>query len=305
MNNYQLGLIMNSCISVMCVISVFIITSLSGMFSLGQAAFMCISAYITFIIAKLFGLPIIVTAIIGIGISALCAYIIAIPTLKLRKDYFALITMGFGEMISSIVIMLEKYTNGAIGYSRIPKVKSIFWIIVVLTVLSVFFAWALKRSRFGRMCIALKTDETAARSFGIDVYHMKVKVFVIASCISSMAGILYGLKNRVITPDTFSWNLSAEMQIFLFFGGTNSLIGSVISAFTLKILPELLRTVSIFGISLQEFRTVIYCIMILIVINFRPSGLLGEKELSIDSVRNLIGKIKSRKTRIAEGGKNE
>lgn len=295
MNNYQLGLIMNSCISVMCVVSVFIITSLSGMFSLGQASFMCISAYITFIIAKLFNLPIILTAIIGIGMSALCAYVIAIPTLKLRKDYFALITMGFGEMISSIVVMLEKYTNGAIGYSRIPKVKSIFWIIVGLTVFVVFFAWALKRSRFGRMCIALKTDETAAKSFGIDVYHMKVKVFVISSCIAGLAGILYGLKNRVITPDTFSWNLSAEMQIFLFFGGTNSLVGSVISAFILKIVPELLRTVSIFGISLQEFRTVIYCVLILVVINFRPSGMLGEKEFSIESVKRLIVKIKEKK----------
>ncbi len=295
MNNYQLGLIMNSCISVMCVVSVFIITSLSGMFSLGQASFMCISAYITFIIAKLFNLPIILTAIIGIGMSALCAYVIAIPTLKLRKDYFALITMGFGEMISSIVVMLEKYTNGAIGYSRIPKVKSIFWIIVGLTVFVVFFAWALKRSRFGRMCIALKTDETAAKSFGIDVYHMKVKVFVISSCIAGLAGILYGLKNRVITPDTFSWNLSAEMQIFLFFGGTNSLVGSVISAFILKIVPELLRTVSIFGISLQEFRTVIYCVLILAVINFRPSGMLGEKEFSIESVKRLIVKIKEKK----------
>lgn len=295
MNNYQLGLIMNSCISVMCVVSVFIITSLSGMFSLGQASFMCISAYITFIIAKLFNLPIFLTAIIGIGVSALCAYIIAIPTLKLRKDYFALITMGFGEMISSIVVMLEKYTNGAIGYSRIPKVKSIFWIIVGFTVLVVFFTWSLKRSRFGRMCIALKTDETAAKSFGIDVYHMKVKVFVIASCISGLAGILYGLKNRVITPDTFSWNLSAEMQIFLFFGGTNSLVGSVISAFVLKLVPELLRTVTIFGISLQEFRTVIYCLLILAVINFRPSGMLGEKEISTDSIKRLTKKIKEKR----------
>ncbi len=295
MNNYQLGLIMNSCISVICVVSVFIITSLAGMFSLGQAAYMCISAYITFIIAKLFNLPIVLTAVIGIGISALCAYIISIPTLKLRKDYFALITMGFGEMISSVVIMLEKYTNGAIGYSRIPKVKSIFWIIIGFTVFSVFFAWALKRSRFGRMCIALKTDETAAKSFGIDVYHTKVKVYVIASCISGLAGILYGLKNRVITPDTFSWNLSAEMQIFLFFGGTNSLIGSVISAFFLKIFPEMLRTVSIFGIGLQEFRTVIYCLLILLVINFRPAGMLGEKEFSIDSVRKFFAKRKEAK----------
>lgn len=280
MNNYQLGLIMNSCISVIGVTGVFIITSLAGMFSLGQAAFMTISAYITFVTAKMLGLPVIIAAIIGIGISGLCAYVIAIPTLKLRKDYFALITMGFGEMMSSIVIMLDRYTNGSIGFSRIPKVKSIFWIIIGITVFILFFAWSLKKSRFGRMCIALKTDETAAKSFGVDVYRLKMTIFIIGSCITGLAGILYGLKNRVITPDGFSWNLSAEMQIFLFFGGTNSLTGSAISAFLLKLVPEMLRTISVFGVSLQEFRTVFYCLLILLVINFRPNGMLGEREFS-------------------------
>lgn len=288
MNNYQLGLIMNSCISVIGVVGVFIITSLAGMFSLGQAAFMTISAYFTFILAKTLGLPILLTAVMGIAASALCAYIIAVPTLKLRKDYFALITMGFGEMMSSIVIMLEKYTNGSIGYSRIPKVKPVFWIIIGLTAFVIFFAWSLKRSRFGRMCIALKTDETAAKSFGVDVYKLKIKIFVIGSCISALAGILYGLKNRVITPDGFSWNLSAEMQIFLFFGGTNSLTGAAIAGFMLKLIPETLRTVKLFGVSLQEFRTVIYCILILLVINFRPNGMLGEKEFSIRTLAGLF-----------------
>ena len=295
MNNYQLGLIMNSCISVIGVTSVFICTSLAGMFSLGQAAFMTIGAYITFVVAKLFGLPIILTAILGIGASALCAYIISVPTLKLRKDYFSLITMGFGEMISAIVIMLDKYTNGSIGFSRIPKVKSIFWIIIALTIAVLIFAYTLKRSRFGRMCIALKTDETAAKSFGVDVYKMKIKVFIISACISGLAGVLYGLKNRVITPDGFSWNLSAELQIFLFFGGTNSLIGSTISAFFLKLIPETLRTVTIFGISLQEFRTVIYCLLILLVINFRPSGMLGDKEFSAEKVVAFFKRLFSRK----------
>lgn len=280
MNNYQLGLIMNSCISVIGVTGVFIITSLAGMFSLGQAAYMAISAYITFVVAKMFGISLIFTSILGLAVSGLCAYIIAVPTLKLRKDYFALITMGFGEMMASIIVMLDKYTNGSIGFSRIPKVKNVFWLIVGLTVFVLFFAWALKRSRFGRMCIALKTDETAAKSFGVDTYHMKIKVYVIGSIICGLAGILYGLKNRVITPDGFSWNLSAEMQIFLFFGGTNSLTGSALSAFLLKLIPETLRTVRIFGVSLQEFRTVIYGLMILLVINFRPNGILGTKEFS-------------------------
>lgn len=288
MSAYQQSIIMTACISVISVSGVFVITSLAGMFSMGQAAFLAISAYITFILAKTLSLPLILTSVIGIGMSALCAYIISIPTLKLRKDYFSLITMGFGEMITAVVILFEKYTNGSIGYSRIPKVHHLFWIVIGLTVLVVFCVWNLKKSRFGRMCIALKTDEVAARSFGIDVYKVKIKVYVFASAIAGLAGILYGLRNRVIMPDSFNWNLSAEMQIFLFFGGTNSLTGAVISAILLKILPEFFRTIKIFGQSLQEYRTIIYCILILVVINFRPKGMFGEKEFSVEALRRRL-----------------
>lgn len=290
MSNYQLGLIINSCISIITVTGVFAVTGLAGMFSLGQAGYLAISSYVTFILARTFGLPIIVTAVIGVGLSALSAYIISVPTLKLRKDYFALITMGFGQMVTAMIVLLEKYTNGSIGYSKIPKVKPLFAIVLVITVLVVFCIRNLKYSRFGRMCIALKTDEIAAKSFGIDVYKLKLRMYVLASAIAGVAGILFGLKNRVILPDSFGWNLSAEMQIFLFFGGTNSITGAVFSGFFLKLMPELFRTVTLFGQSLQEYRTIIYCILILLVINFRPNGVMGEHEISFAWVKKLFVK---------------
>lgn len=290
MSAYQLGLIMQSCISVITVTAIFAITGLCGMFSVGQAAFMAISAYVTFILARTFDLPIIVTAVIGVAMSAIVACIIGIPTLKLRKDYFSLITMSFAMMMSSVVIMLEKYTNGSIGYSKIPKTDGLIWIVVGVTVLVVFCIRNFKYSRFGRMCVALKSDEIAARSFGIDVYKLKIKVYVIASAIAGIAGILYGLRTRVLTPDAFGWTLSSEMQIFLFFGGTNSLTGAVFSSFFLKLLPELFKNVKILGQSLQEYRTVIYCVLILVVINFRSKGLFGEWEFSFKGLKNLFAK---------------
>lgn len=290
MSAYQMGLIIQSCISVITVSAVFAITGLCGMFSVGQAAYMSISAYVTFILARTFNLPIIVTAVIGIAMCAVAALIIGVPTLKLRKDYFALITMAFAMMMSSIVIMLEKYTNGSIGYSKIPKTEGLIWIVIGITVLVVFCIRNLKYSRFGRMCIALKTDEIAARSFGIDVFKLKIKVYVFASAIAGIAGILYGLRTRVLTPDAFGWTLSSEMQIFLFFGGTNSLTGSVISAFFLKLVPELFKSITLFGQSLQEYRTIIYCVLIILVINFRSQGIMGEKELSFKWVKKLFAK---------------
>ncbi|MEA5051137.1 MAG: branched-chain amino acid ABC transporter ATP-binding protein/permease [Oscillospiraceae bacterium] len=290
MSNYQLSLIMLSCISIITVCGVFAMTSLAGMFSLGQAAYMSICAYVTFVLAKMFNIPILVTAIFGVLFSALIAWIISIPTLKLRRDYFALLSVGFSQMVAAVVILLGDYTNASIGFSKIPKTKGLVYIVAGTAALIVFMVRNLKYSRFGRMCMALKTDEIAARSFGIDVYKLKIKVYVLASAIAAVGGIMYGLRNRIITPDAFGWSLSAEMQIFLFFGGTNSLTGSVISAAVLKLLPELLRDVSVAGVSLQEFRTVLYCVLIIIVINFRTQGILGEKELSF---AGLFGKKKA------------
>ena len=299
MSNYQLSLIMLACISVITVCGVFSMTSLAGMFSLGQASYMSICAYLTFCLARYLSLPIWLTAIIGVLASGLVALIVSLPTLKLRRDYFALMSVAFGQMVSSIVILLGDWTNASIGFSKIPKVQGLVWIILSITVVIVFMVRNLKYSRFGRMCIALKTDEIAARSFGIDVYKLKIKIYVLASMIAAVGGICYGLRNRVISPDAFDWSLSSEMQILLFFGGTNSLTGSVISAAALKVLPEFLKGIKLGGIDLQNFKTVIYCLLIIVVINFRTQGIMGERELDVHSLRDYARKCQSK----IKGGK--
>lgn len=291
MSNYYLSLIMLACISVITVSGVFTMTSLAGMFSLGQAAYMSICAYLTFCLAKYLNLPVLLTSVIGVVGCGLVALIIGLPTLRLRRDYFSLLSVGFGEMIASIVILLGNYTNAAIGFSKIPKVDNLVYIILGITAAVIFMVRNLKYSRFGRMCIALKTDEIAARSFGINVYQLKVKIYVLASMIAAVGGICYGLRTRVLLPDAFDWSQSAEMQILLFFGGTNSLTGSVISAAVLKVLPEFLKGVQVFGMSLENFKTIIYCLLIIVVINFRTQGILGESELSVSPLIRLSRKL--------------
>ena len=299
MSNYQISLVMLACISIITVSGVFAMTSLAGMFSLGQASYMSISAYLTFCLARYLHLPILLTAVIGVVASGLVALIVSLPTLKLRRDYFALMSVAFGQMVSSIVILLGDWTNASIGFSKIPKVQGLVWIILAVTVVIVFMVRNLKYSRFGRMCIALKTDEIAARSFGIDVYKLKIKIYVLASMIAAVGGICYGLRNRVISPDAFDWSASSEMQILLFFGGTNSLTGSVISAAALKVLPEFLKGIKVGGIDLQNFKTVIYCLLIIVVINFRTQGILGERELDVNGLRAYAKKAQSK----VKGGK--
>lgn len=290
MNPYQIGIIIQICISVMTVVAVFAITGLAGMFSLGQAAYMAIGAYVTFVLHYLLKWPYYVTGIIALGICSLVALIIGIPTLKLRRDYFALITVGLGQMVLAVILLLEKYTNGSIGFSKIPRAPQLLWVTLISTAFIVYCIRNLKYSRFGRMAIALKNDEIAAKSFGIDVYKVKLQIYILASFIAGFAGILMAMRNRVITPDSFGWSTSAEMQIFLFFGGTNSLTGAILSAITLRIMPELVRSINLFGTSLQEYRTILYCIMIIIVIGLRPQGVLGERELSFGWLRNLFSK---------------
>ena len=295
MSPYQLGLIMMACVSVINVAGVFAITSLGGMFSLGQAGYMAIGAYVTFVLAHRFNMPIPLSGLIAVATGALAAWIISVPTLKLRRDYFALLSVAFGQVVISLIILFPDYTNGSIGFSRIPRIPNLFYIVLGLTALVVFCIRNFKYSRFGRMLIALKTDEITARSFGIDVYKLKIKTYILASIIACVAGILFGMRNRVIGPEAFGWAQSAEMQLFLFFGGTNSLTGSVIAAFFLKLLPEIFRGIVLFGKSLQEYRTVIYCVMIILVINFREKGLMGERELDYRKVyRALLSLFRGR-----------
>jgi branched-chain amino acid transport system permease protein len=292
MSAYQSGLIIQVCISIMTVVAVFAMTGLAGMFSLGQAAYMAVGAYVTFVLYRYLDIPYYLTGILAILISVFLAWLIGVPTLKLRRDFFALLTVGFSQMVVAVILLFEKYTNGSIGFSKIPRADGLLWVSLLTTALIIFWIRNLKYSRFGRMCIALKNDEVAARSFGIDVYKLKLKIYILASAIAAFAGILMALRNRVITPDSFGWASSAEMQIFLFFGGTNSLTGAILSASVLKLIPEFLRGINLFGTSLQEYRTIIYCIMIIIVINFRPQGILGEIELTTKWVRKLFSRSK-------------
>ncbi len=294
MSSYQIGLLIQACISVISITGIFALTGLAGMFSLGQAGYMAIGAYGTFILASKLGVSFWFTSILGIAFSAVIACIAAYPTVRLRKDYFSLISIGLGQAVTALLITFSSITNGSQGFTKIPKVDNLVIIVLVITVLVVIAIRNLKYSRFGRMCIALKNDELAAKSFAINVYNLKIKIYVLASIIASIAGILLGLQSRVLLPETYGFTASSEMEIFLFFGGTNSMTGSVISGFVLKVLPELFRSVTLFGQSLQEYRTILYCVLIIIVLNVRPAGLFGEYELDLRSITKLFSKRKSK-----------
>jgi len=259
-------------ITIIGVVSIFPLTGLTGLFSFGQAAYMAVGAYIAGILAVFYQMPLIVCGLAGVLGCGVLSMIVGYPTLKLRRDFFALMSLFLGEAIKAVLNASGNITGGAQGLSSIPK-----WVglpgVIVGTIVVVALVAFMKYSRFGRMCLAIKTDELAAKSFGISVFATKMKVYVFTSMIAGFAGVLYAFYIQYIDPNMFGWTTSSSWVIFLFFGGTVSLTGSVLSAAILTMLPEMLRFAS-------ELRTVIYCVIIIAVLNFRPQGLLGDKEIS-------------------------
>lgn len=269
--DFLISLLTATSITVVGVTGVFLITGLTGMFSLGQASFMAIGAYAAGVLAVAKGVPFPLAAAAGVLLSAAAAFLVGIPTIRLRRDYIALVTFGFGEAIIAILNNTVQITGGAMGLMGIPM-KTTFPLASLSAAACVALAWNFKRSRFGRQCLALKTDELAARSMGIDVDRLKMTAFVLSAAVTGYAGVLYAFYTSYVEPNNFNWAKSAEWIIMVFFGGIGSLSGAVISALVLGALPEVLRFAS-------EWRIVVYCVIVLAVINFRPSGLLGESEL--------------------------
>jgi branched-chain amino acid transport system permease protein len=281
---FILSMLTSSCITLVGVVGVFLITGLTGMFSLGQASFMAIGAYMAGVLAVQRGIPFPLAAMAGILAGAAAAFVVGLPTIRLRRDYIALVTFGFGEAIIAVLNNTVQITGGAMGLMGIPM-KTTFPVAALSALVVIAMAWNFKHSRFGRQCLALKTDELAARGMGIDVDRLKMTTFVLSAAVTAYAGVLYAFYTSYVEPGSFNWTKSAEWIIMVFFGGIGSLSGAIISALVLGTLPELLRFAA-------EWRILLYCIIVLAVINFRPGGLLGERELGsfIRSLRRRVGR---------------
>ena len=299
MSRYMQGLIIQSIIVVIAVAGMFPMTGLTGMVSFGQAAFMAVGSYFMAIISAQLGVPLLLSCLLGVLACVVISLCIAVPTMKLRRDYFSLVSIGLNQAVNALILTFSSITGGAIGFSRIKRVDNLLWISLGIMVISVILIYNFKRSRFGRMSIAVKNDELASRSFGIKVYQLKIKNYVIGSIFAGIAGIIYAFQTRIIDPSSFDWSMSSELTLFTFFGGTNSLFGSTLSAAVLKLLPETLRNITIFGQSLQIYRVIIYALLIIIIINFRPAGVFGEWEPTTENLKKLAHQAGKAPGRIA------
>lgn len=269
-------------INIILAVSLNLIIGITGQFSLGHAGFMCVGAYSAGVMMKMIPglLGFFAGIAVGIVICAIVALIVAIPTLRLKGDYLAIATLGFGEIIRIVVLNME-ITNGAAGLV-LPKVVNftiLFWSLVISLLVIVNFG----RSVAGRACISIREDEIAAEAMGINTTKYKVIAFIIGAIIASLAGSLYAGNFYVIKPEMFTFNKSIDILVMVVFGGMGSVTGSVIAAVVLGFINSFLQ-------SFAGVRMIIYGMALVLIMIFRPSGLLGTKEFTFSKLLTKFSK---------------
>lgn len=287
-------------------ISVNVVCGITGQLSLGQAGFMAIGSYSTIIFTQTLGIPMPVSIIMATLVTVIFGILIGFPTLKLQGDYLAIVTLGFGEIIRVLLVNFKGLTGGANGlqFSTIFFLRADYAYCLVISVLVVVVILLLNfvRSTYGRAILAVREDEIAANSVGVDVFKYKMIGFAIASCIAGLGGALYAPVMGFIKPDIASFNRSIDYLIFVVLGGMGSISGSIIAAFVLTFLQEWLRF-------LQDYRLLIYPLILIFVMLFRPQGLLGMKEVSVLKIglalKKLTTKMGSREKSLKKGKNNE
>ncbi len=274
--NFVLRVFSTVCINMTGMLSLYVITGMSGMFSMGQASFMAIGAYAAGMVAVNLHLPMIVGVLAGIVVGALFAFLVGLPAIKLRRDFVALITFAFGEAIVALLNNFVSVFGGAQGLSGVPG-KTTPLIAFLGLVFAIYVIYSFQKSKFGRQSLAVKSDELAAAAMGINVSRIKLIAFTLGGAISAFAGTLYVHFTTYVEPNGFGWLTSAGWIIMVFVGGINSLTGAIFSGMLLGALPEILRFA-------DEWRIVIYSAIVLIIVNFRPQGILGSYEFSITRI---------------------
>lgn len=269
------------CINIILAVSLNLITGFTGQFSLGHAGFMAIGAYATGLMTMRFPTiwGFLGGMLIGALLAALIGFLVGLPTLRLRGDYLAIATLGMAEIIRVLLLNFD-FTNGAAGLSGIPQFVDWTWLFV-FTAGTVILIANFLRSVHGRDSIAVREDEIAAASIGVNAVRAKTLAFVVGAFFGAIAGGLYASYFYFIKPDLFGFLKSIDILIIVVLGGLGSLSGSVIAAVLLALVSTALQP-------FPELRMVIYGLILVLIMVFRPQGLMGDRELTLSALRRLV-----------------
>lgn len=259
------------CINIMLGVSLNLINGITGQFSMGHAGFMSVGAYVSAILTLNFNMPFIIALLIAGVIAGVFGLLIGMPTLRLNGDYLAIATLGFGEIIR-IILLNTEYVGGASGLSGIPT-QTTWTLMFIATLLTIVLIHNFIRSSHGRACIAIRENEIAAESMGINTTRYKIIAFVIGAIFAGIAGALSAHKFYVINPTSFNYMKSFEILVIVVLGGLGSTTGAIVGAIVLTLLFTMLQ-------DYPDLRMIIYSTILILMMIFRPKGLLGTHEFS-------------------------
>ena len=260
-------------------VSLNVATGYLGQLPLGHAGFMAVGGYAAAILWK--SLPkntgaLLLGLILGGLVAAVFGILIGIPALRLRGDYLAIITLGFGEIIRVFIINLPGITGGTPGLMSIPK-HSTFLVVYSTVIISCALIHTLMKSRHGQAILAIRENEIAAEASGVNTTFYKVLAFTVSAFFAGVAGALYAGYTGILTPGNFTFMTSVNILVMVVLGGLGSMAGSIIAAGILTALPLALQ-------SFNKYRMVIYALLLIAVMIFKPSGLLGRYDFSLTRI---------------------
>lgn len=294
MDPYVQTIVIYSFVNIILAVSLNLVNGFTGQFSIGHAGFMAAGAYSSAFITMTFPhylggniagdgiefalvqVQFFINTLVGGCVAAVIGYLVGLPSLKLKGDYLAIVTLGFGEIIRVVLLNLEA-VGGARGMYGITKISNFFWVSGWAFV-CILVVWRLIRSTHGRAFLAVREDEIAAESVGINTTSAKTKAFVLSSFFAGIAGSLFAHYLAYLNPATFSFMKSIDAVVMVVLGGMGSISGSVIAAVFITVLPEALRPLQ--EITKIDFRMVIYSLALVVLMLTRPQGIFGTKEIT-------------------------
>ncbi len=297
-NPYYQRILMLCGINIVLAVSLNLVNGLTGQFSIGHAGFMAVGGYASAMVSMRLlpplaaalasaGLPepvsegiVLLFALVAGGLlAALAGWAVGLPSLRLRGDYLAIVTLGFGEIIRVAITNIDA-VGGARGLSGVPRHTTFFWV-ALWVVIVVTLSYNLLKSSHGRAMLSVREDEVAAEALGIDTTRYKVIAFVLSAFFAGVAGGLFAHFDAYLNPNSFTFLRSIEIVTMVVLGGMGSVSGAILAAIFLTLLPELLREV-------KQYRLVIYALLLIVLMITRPQGLLGTRELRMPWSRKKV-----------------
>lgn len=299
-DDYQARLFVFICINIILATSLNLINGFTGQFSIGHAGFMAVGAYASAYFTVTYGkgletslgflgelgaasVVLLIAVVVGAIVAGLMGLIVGIPSLRLKGDYLAIVTLGFAEIIRIVIQNLD-VIGGATGYS-VPGYANFLWI-GIFTVITLVVIHNIVKSDSGRALISIREDELAAEAMGVNVTRYKVTSFVVGSAFAGIAGALFAHYNKFLHPNDFQFIRSFEIIIMIVIGGMGSMTGAILGAIIVTLLPELLRQLPAMQVGSTTFqfadlRLVIFALILILTMILRPQGILGTREFGL------------------------